>query len=148
MAAIHNAQLEIIPVEGHRGRRVVRVSYDLITSRGDDLVGLEVKETIQVHGLNMHDAPVEPNIEPVTTGEASLSVTEGSSNRSFERAVHRSVLDVEQDWWSTGLGGEVQAIAEWVDHLVADIRLTRNGETIDFATTPVVTGSWGALGSD
>lgn len=146
MASIHNAKLEIVPVEQHPGRRVVRVSYDLIAD--PDLVGTEVSETIRVHGSDLHDAPVDANTKPIVTGTSVFTVAEGTSTRTFEETIHRVSLDVVQDWWSTGLGGETQPIAEWSDHVVAEIELTRNEQPVELATTPIVTGSWGALGRD
>jgi hypothetical protein len=148
MAAIHNPNLKIIPVEGHPGRRILRVGYDLVAAPGDALVGVEVDESIQVHGVDLHDALVPPNSSPIATHHATYTVGEGTRPRVLELAVHRTSLDVEQDWWNTGLGGETQPLAEWIDHLVAEIELNVDGEGIDQATTSVVTGSWGALGTD
>lgn len=145
---IENASLEIVPVENHAGQRAVRVSYDLITGPDDDLVGAEIIETIRIRGRDLHDAPVDANNEPLATGKDAFTVIEGVHTRTFERTVDRVALDVEQDWWSTGLGGETQPIAEWVDHVVAEIELTHFEQLVVQATTPVVTGSWGALGTD
>jgi len=148
MPSIHNIDLEIIPVENHPGRRLLRVSYDLTAEPNDDFVGTEISETIRVHGRDLHDAPVDANSKPLAIGKAVFTVAEGTSSRTFEERVDRVSLDVEQDWWSTGMGGEVQPIAEWADHIVAEIELTHNEHLVDRATTSVVTGSWGALGAD
>ncbi len=148
MAIIHNTHLEIIPVENRAGERLLRVTYDLTSEAGDDLVGATISETIRVRGRDLHDAPVFANSEPFAIWDDTFALSEGTSSRTLEQTVHRFSLDVEQDWWSSGEGGETQAIAEWVDHIVAEIELTHNDELLDQATTPVVTGSWGALGTD
>jgi hypothetical protein len=56
-------------------------------------------------------------------------------------------LDVEEDLWRSTPGGN-QPIAEWLDHLVADISLADGDDVVSEGTSPVVTGSWGPLGSD
>ncbi len=148
MAAIHNPRLEIIPVEGHPGKRVLRVEYDLICADDEVVVGAEIDESVQVHGVDLHDALLPADSRPLITQQASFTAARGTCHRIVEQPVHRSSLDVEQDWWNTGLGGETQPLAEWIDHLVAEIQLSVDGKDLGKATTPVVTGSWGALGAD
>ena len=67
----------------------------------------------------------------------------------FEQVVPRADLDVEQDWWRTGQGGEVEPIGEFVDHIHAVITIRDEvGRLLVQAETPTVTASWGALGDD
>jgi hypothetical protein len=148
MVRIHNQTLAVVPVEGHPGRRTVRVEYDIVANEGDAMIGAEIFERVQVHGVDLHDAPIPANSRPLVTHQESFTVEKGERHRVAETTVHRSALDVEQDWWNTGLGGETQPLAEWSDHLVAEIRLNDGLVDLDQASTPVVTGSWGALGSD
>ena len=149
MPSIRNSRLEIIPVEGHPGRRIVQVTYDVAAGTPEDHPGAELLETVRVHGRRVHETSVGGHEDdPVVVFEAASTVPEQTASRTFEQGVHREALDVERDWWSTGLGGETRPIAEWVDHLVADIELRVDGALVAEATTPVVTGSWGALGDD
>lgn len=148
MASIKNTHLEVLPFDEHVARRVVRVDYDLVAGPDDEVGSVEVREAIRVRGVGLGDAPVGANSIPVAVSESTFTLQEGTSRRTFEQVVRRSELDVEQDWWSSGNGGETQPIAEWVDHLVADIELSIDNTLVDEASTPIVTGSWGALGSD
>ncbi|MFW2380605.1 MAG: hypothetical protein ACN4GZ_02520 [Acidimicrobiales bacterium] len=148
MASIHNQILDVSPVEGHPGQRTVRVEYDIVAHPGDAMVGAEIYERVRVHGVDLRDAPVPANSRPLVIHQESFIVEKGERHRVVETTVHRSSLDVEQDWWNTGQGGETQPLAEWVDHLVAEIQLSDGLVEIDQASTPVVTGSWGALGPD
>ena len=72
----------------------------------------------------------------------------GAFPRRLATDVHRIDLDVEQDWWRTDHGGGIEPIAEFPDHLVADVTLRIGNNAAATAVTPVLTGSWGALGSD
>jgi len=98
-----------------------------------------------VHGIELGDAPVAASVAPFAVSESTFLIQAGTWRRTFEQTVRRSELDVEQDWWSSGNGGETQPIAEWIDHLAADIDLRFAGRLIDQGTTPIVTGSWGRL---
>jgi hypothetical protein len=148
MVSINNPSLEVTVIAGHPGQRTVRVEYDIVASPDDSMVGAEVYERVQVHGIDLHDAPVAANSRPLVTHQESFTVEKGEHHRVVNTTVHRASLDVEQDWWNTGLGGETEPLAEWIDHLVAEIRLSDGLVDIDQASTPVVTGSWGALGTD
>jgi hypothetical protein len=148
MVRIHNPSLEVMAVEGHPGQRTVRIEYDMVAGPDDAMVGGEIYERVQVHGVDLSDAPVAANSRPLVTLQTSFPVERGERHRVVETIVPRSSLDVEQDWWNTGLGGETLPLAEWTDHLVAEIRLSDGLVDLDQTSTPVVTGSWGALGTD
>ncbi len=148
MVSIHNPHLDVVPVEGHPGQRRVRVEYDMVASADDPMVDAEIYERVQVHGVDLSDAPVAANSRPLVTHQRSFPVGEGEHHMVVDVTVNRSALDVEQDWWNTGQGGEIQPLAEWADHLVAEIRLNDGLVDLDQASTPVITGSWGALGAD
>ena len=148
MVTIHNQVLDVHPVDGHPGQRTVRIEYDIVASPDDPMVGAVVYERVQVHGVDLLDAPVPANSRPLVTHQESFTVEAGEHHRVVETIVHRTSLDVEQDWWNTGSGGETQPLAEWMDHIVAEIRLNGGLVDLDQASTPVFTGSWGALGHD
>lgn len=79
--------------------------------------------------------------------EATVRAGVGTHAQVSEAVVDRVDLDVEQDDWRSTPGGDVP-IAEWLDHLIAEIALSDGSSVVASATTPVVTGSWGPLGSD
>ncbi len=143
MPSISNTSLSVVAVDGHPGQRRVRVAYDLEGESAEVLV-----ERVSVHAVDEHDAPTEPRRPPVVVFHRVLAPGAASGRREFEETVRRVDLDVEQDWWSTDESGATVPIAEWVDHLVADISLHEIGDAVVQTSTEVVTGSWGALGSD
>lgn len=148
MADIERPSLEVAKVPQQDGLRRIRVSYNLVPSASDDHTEHTVTEQIVVHGIDREDAPVDPEIEPLLCGSDSYVMADGAVARVFERDLSRYRLDVEQDWWSTAQDGSVRPIAEWADHLVAEIRLTVDDTLVAAATTAVLSGSWGALGRD
>lgn len=148
MAAIQRAELEVLRVEDDSAQRRLRVAYELALPAGDDLEGVEVAEEIVVHGISLADGLSRANSHPITIHHDTFVAARGGTARRFEKLVHRNDLDVEQDWWRAGQGGETEEIAEWIDHLVADIRLEHSGRIVDQVTTAVVSGSWGVLGED
>jgi hypothetical protein len=149
MRTIQEPRLSVEQIPDHSGQRKVRVSYQLVTGGPDDSEFTPlVTERIVVHGIDFHDAPVEPTTTPLLVNESTYAATTGTIERVYEQTLNRDELDVERDWWSTDLDGSVQPIAEWVDHIVAEIHVAVDGRVIDEARTAVVTGSWGALGPD
>lgn len=148
MATIHDLRLTVARVEGHPATRHLRVEYELELGPHDPAIGRDVVERVLVHAVDEHDAAVAPTDRPVVDVRSSFLAQPGRSHRSAEATVHRLALDVEGDWWGTGLGGEAVPIAEWLDHLVGEVRLAIDGEELAASTTPVVTGSWGVLGHD
>lgn len=148
MTAIIQPCLTVETVSGHPGQRRVRVDYDLCVDAGDPLVGHQVLERIVVRAVDEHDAAVLPRKDPVLDVEEGFVGAAGVHHRTMQRTVHRIDLDVEGDWWSASPEGEPEPIAEWLDHIVSDIRLSVDGEMAAEAMTPVLTGSWGALGHD
>lgn len=145
MASIRNPQLRVESLDGDSPRRRVVVTYELEAIPDEPLVGRELVERVTVHSVDEHDAAVRPNPRPVADRTEDV-ICEPLVPRRAEFVVHRTALDVNQDWWSSGPGGEVQPIAEWSDHIAADISLSSSGRIVAQATTPTVTGSWGALG--
>ena len=148
MPSISNTSLTVVAVEGHPGLRRVQVAYDIAGEPAAQTSDRVLIERVAVHAVDEHDAPTEPRRPPVVVFHRILEPGFEPGRREFEETVRRVDLDVEQDWWSTDESGATVPIAEWVDHLVADISLHDVGEAVARTTTDVVTGSWGALGSD
>jgi hypothetical protein len=148
VVTISNPVLTIDEVDGHPGERFLNVAYDLSCSETDPVVGCSLVERIVVQAVDEHDAPVLPRRLPIAEMHATVTVSAGTEHRSVSKVVQRMDLDVEQDWWSSRQGGDPNPIAEWLDHIAADIALLDAGELVAQATTPTVTGSWGALGKD
>lgn len=143
---IARQRLAVEEVPGHPGRRLVRVDYDFAVDPRDSIVGHRADERVVIRGIELGGDPIAAAEEPIATLTASFIVAAGDQTRGVEQLVHRVFLDVEQDWWSTGNGGETIPIAEWADHLVALIQIEVDDAAITEALTPVLTGSWGALG--
>ncbi|MDH4074669.1 MAG: hypothetical protein OEY41_02880 [Acidimicrobiia bacterium] len=148
MPTIHDPVLSVIPVPGSPGLRLLRVEFVVACAPFDPAIGQRVAGRIVVRAVDEHDADVSPRTDPVVEMEDSFVMAEGRHHRRAERAVHRTDLDVAQDWWDTDQGGSTVPIAEWVDHIAAEVRLTYAGHVVAEGTSPVVTGSWGALGRD
>lgn len=148
MVRILDPELHIEAVDGHPGRRRLVVSYRLDVPANDPALGHWLHEEVVVHARDEHDAPVLPSpIEFHLAGDADALVP-GSLERRLEREVVRVDLDVEQDWWDTDQAGGTLPIAEFADHLVAEIEVRARDHVVASAVTPTVTGSWGALGAD
>lgn len=113
----------------------------------EGLTADELVESVTVRAADLGDAPVKPSDLRIELRRAPSPHGRPGHHR-FERQVARVELDVEQDWWRSGLGGEVEPLSEFVDHLVADITVRAVGPIVATAETSVVSGSWGALGSD
>jgi hypothetical protein len=148
MPTITNQLLTVEPVDGHPGLRTVRVSFDVTCDEAEAASGRALVALIVVHAVDEHDAPVGPARDPVVEAHQMLPAQAGTTHQNLEVLVPRPALDVEQDWWSTDLGGGPEPIAEWVDHIGARIELHELGDAVAQAQTPTVTGSWGALGND
>ena len=148
MATIANPSLSVVTVAGHPGQRRLRVVYDVGCDPADPAAGHPVAEHIAIHAVDEHDAAVRPRPTAILEIDGTFVVAAGTHQRSVEHVVNRVDLDVEQDWWAADQGGEPVPIAEWLDHVAADIRLEFGGGAIAVVTTPTVTGSWGALGHD
>jgi hypothetical protein len=148
MVAIRDAELRVEPVDGNPGERRLVVTYDLDIPPGDPAIGATLGEDITVTARDERDAPVFPSELEVRLRGELAAASAGSHSRRLATDVHRVDLDVVQDWWRITAGGAFEAIAEFQDHLVAEVRLTLGDETVGTATTPTITGSWGALGTD
>lgn len=149
MVTISTPSLMIAPDPGGRpGRRLLRLAYDLTLDPGEAAGPQTFEERVVVHAVDEHDAAVPPTGQPVLRCTATFEPASTEVHRSVDRPVERADLDVEQDWWATSNEGEPIPIAEWLDHLVGEISLWRDGEQVASASTAVVTGSWGALGHD
>ena len=144
MTRILNQRLEIDELPADAGRCLVRVAYEVEVAAGDPAAERAVDERIVLRAVDEHDAAVRPTPEPVVETNDTFTAAVGRTMRRVERPVRRIDLDVEQDWWSSGSGGETIPIAEWPDHLAADITLAIDDRSIAHVTTPTVTGSWGA----
>lgn len=145
MADIRDPVLTIGPVEGDDRYRLAVVTYTLALEPGGRLVDRPVDERVSLHAVDEHDAAVRPDSRPFAERLHAYPGRPGSTERRVEIVVAREALDVQQDWWSSGPGGETQPIAEWPDHIAADIVLSRDSRVIAAVTTPTVTGSWGLL---
>ena len=146
MVEIRDPEIQVDPVPGHPGQCLLRGSYDLACQPGDAADGQTLVERWTLRAVDEHDAPVIPTGRPITEVETSIRPAAGTEHRVVEHVVRRVDLDVQQDWWASGPGGETEPIAEWPDHVAADIELLVSDEVIATATTPTITGSWGALG--
>ncbi len=145
MVSIRNATFDVYLVPEHPGRRLLVVEFDL--DMGPDEDQGELMEAVVVHAVDLGDAPVAPH-DPLIELLRRPSVDGPPTRRRFERQVARVALDVEQDWWRSGQGGEVEPLSEFVDHLAAEITIREVGPVVATARTPLVSGSWGALGAD
>lgn len=148
MPTIQDPKLFIEPVPGHPGRRRIVVSYDLVVPAQDVVWGETVTETAWIHGRDLHDAPAAATTRTITELRSEVAAPEGRLHRELDSEVNRVALDVQQDWWRTDTGGGVEPIAEFPDHLQGEIELRVGNAVVAKATTPILTGSWGALGSD
>lgn len=148
MTTILDPELHVEMVEGHPGRRRLVVIYLLDVPEGDAVVGRVIHEQATVRAHDQHDAPVRPlAIEFRLEGDTTIEQA-GVHRRRLVSEVHRFRLDVEQDWWDTDQAGGTEPIAEFADHLAATVAVHLDDRTVATADTPIVTGSWGALGSD
>ena len=146
MVTITNTSLEVGVVDGHPGLRRVSVAYDL--EYGPDDNGVALVERAAVHAVDEHDAPTAPRGTPVVVFHGVVAPGLTVQHRTHEANVRRVDLDVEQDWWTNDDSGEVIPIAEWADHLIADVSLHPLGDAVATAASQVLTGSWGPLGTD
>lgn len=149
MTEILEPRLAIERVPGEPGERLLVVTYDIAVNADDPLIGAIVSESIVVRAHDLHDAPVAPDrLDVRFFGQVPIEGP-GRISRRLDRQVHRVLLDVEQDWWRTGQAGEIQPISEFEDHLIAEVHVADpEGRPVASARTPMVTGSWGALGHD
>ena len=149
MRIIQRPQFEIAELDGDPSRRRLQVSYDLVTAGpGEPGSTTEVTERVVVHAVDRPGGVLPPTSEPLLEEETTFAAVAGTVHRAIEATVNRDQLDVEPDWWRTDLDGALQGIAEWADHIVAEIRISINGQVIDEATTSEISGSWGILGAD
>ena len=147
MATIREPLLAVGKVTGHPSRRSVTVTYALDLDTDDHLLGHDIIERVVVHAIDEHDAAVRPDRRPVAERTATFEGRAGAQRRTADFIVEQTALDVQQDWWSSGPGGEIRPIAEWPDHIIADISLSTSGRVVAQVQTPTVTGSWGPLAS-
>ncbi|MDH3499104.1 MAG: hypothetical protein OEM97_03195 [Acidimicrobiia bacterium] len=148
MVTIVDPQLQVEAVPDHPGNRRLIVSYTIAVPAGDPAIGDWVLEEATVHARDCHDAPVPPTDLSVKMEGRTHVDQAGPIPRRIATDVHRVDLDVEQDWWRTDHAGGVEPIAEFVDHLVAEVALRLDADVLATAETPMITGSWGALGRD
>ena len=146
MVTIQNPTLAVEEVPDHPGRRLLVVEFDLDVPP-DGVAEEDLVEAVTVRATDLGDAPVKPSDLRIELRRAPGPHGRPGHHR-FERQVARVELDVEQDWWRAGPGGEVEPLSEFADHLVADITVRTVGPVVATAESPVVTGSWGALGAD
>jgi hypothetical protein len=147
MVTIVDPQLRVETLDGHPGERRLVVSYSLHVPPFDPDLGATLLEDVVVTASDEHDAPVSPKpLEVHLRGE--VVAQPGATPRLLTTDVHRADLDVEQDWWRVNEGGGFDPIAEFVDHLVARVTLRVGDLVVATATSPPITGSWGALGDD
>ncbi len=148
MVELRDPELTVETVDEHPGQRRVRVRYALVCEPGDRIVDREIGERISVHAIDEHDAAVRPTREPIVESTDVFTAGEGTTPRDIDWVCRRVDLDVQQDWWSSSPGGDPIPIAEWRDHIVADVTLSMSGRVVAQVRTPVVTGSWGAIGHE
>lgn len=147
MVTIVDPQLHVDAVAGHPGERRIVVTYSIHVPPFDPALGAILTEEAVVSAVDQHDAPVAPNELDVHLRD-EVEGRPGVTERRLTTEVRRADLDVERDWWRINDGGGFEPIAEFVDHLVADVTLRLHDEVVATASTPPATGSWGALGDD
>lgn len=148
MVRIVEPSLRVERIDGRPGERRLVVEYDLVVDDDEPIVGWSLRDRAVVVARDEHDAPVPPSATEIVVEGGSTVAVPGATSRRLESEVHRVALDVEQDWWDTDDAGGTTPIAEFEDHLVAHVVLMLDDEEIATAWTPVVSGSWGALGAD
>lgn len=148
MVTIVDPELVVESIAGRPGERRLKVAYRLEIESGEPVVGRVIHDDVVVTEHDEHDAPVFPSHVEFRFGGDVLVEEAGTIERRLERDVHRVDLDVEQDWWETDQAGATTPIAEFTDHLIATLTVSAEGREIATATSPVVSGSWGALGAD
>jgi hypothetical protein len=147
MVTITSAELHVEPVTGVAGDRRLVVAYTIRVPEGDPMIGTSLVEEAVVHARDVGGTPVAPT-ELEVRMEGAFAVEAGEHGRALTTDVHRVDLDVERDWWRTDHAGGIEPIAEFVDHIVADVWLRSGDAVVATTTTPTLTGSWGALGDD
>ena len=148
MVTFTHSELRAEPVEGVEGDRRLVVAYTVKVPTGDPMIGAELDVSALVHARNMGGSGVTPSQLEVRMDSVLAVESAGEFERELTTDVHRVDLDVGQDWWRTDNAGGVEPIAEVLDHIVADLWLRRGDAVVATTTTPTLTGSWGALGSD
>jgi hypothetical protein len=148
MVKIVGPELHVERIEGRPGGRRLVVTYRLEIAPGEPVVRGVIHDEAVVRAHDEHDAPVLPSHVEFRFDGQVLIERAGTIERRLEREVHRVELDVEQDWWDTDQAGGTKPIAEFADHLVATLTLSVEGREVATARSPVVSGSWGALGTD
>lgn len=148
MSAIVDPHLEAETIEGKPGRRRLVVTYGLELDEGDIDPGADVLEQATIRSCDLHDSPTPPEPLEVRIERRDLEHQAGMHRRELSCEIKRVDLDVQRDWWRTDHGGGIEAIAELPDHLVAEVSVRIGDRLVAEATTPVTTGSWGALGED
>jgi len=147
MVCIANAHLSVEPVPAHAHHRLLTVSYDVTIDPTDPEAAHPAHERVVVRSVDLHDAPVPPAPLEVELADGVVHLGAGFHRRRHATSVARVDLDVGRDWWDTGLSGETVPLSEFPDHLVALVELSIDGAVHASATSEVVTGSWGPLGS-
>ena len=148
MTRILDPELRVEPVEGQPGQRRLVVTYRLDVPQGDAALAIDVHEEAVVAARDEGDAPIRPLPIEFRLEDDAIIERPGVHPRRLVGEVHRFQLDVEQDWWDTDQAGGTEPIAEFADHLAATIEVRSGEHVLATATTPTVTGSWGALGQD
>lgn len=148
MATILHPSLESDHVADHPGRRRLIVRYDLALDPDDPALGHQLTERVTVRAVDEGGAFTAPQSEALLATETTFVGVSGVQRRVVEAVLWRTDLDVQQDWWRAGPDGAIEALAEWVDHLGAEIVVSLSSEAVATASTPALTGSWGALGRD
>lgn len=148
MATLFEPSLTIESIEGDPRRRRATVRFELGLGPDDDLVGQEIEELVRLHAVDEHDAVARPDMRPIAERRTTSPGSPGRHARTVEFVVDRADLDVQEDWWSSGPGGETRPIAEWPDHVAADVTISVGGQIVISITSPTVTGSWGVLAHD
>ncbi len=148
MVSIVNPQLFVEGIDDAPLLRTLRVVFDLVIEREDLRVGSEVTERVTVRERDLHDATFGPDSLSVTSTERYEIARPGTTHRAVAAIVERGKLDVQEDWWRSDHSGGMEPIAEFQDHLQAEIAISIGDQLVAEATTPIATGSWGVLGRD
>lgn len=137
MATVSNVSLKI-QKGGAGSRRRVTVSYRLCFSHCEVLAGSTFIETVDLRG----DDPIFDD-QLIRLRNTCVKASKKCIDRKFTTSVSRSRLDEDGDTVFFGI-----PIFADRDEIYARVRLTPFSPSGDTSNSNIVTGQWGAAGSD
>jgi hypothetical protein len=118
------------------------VNYKVCFTQCEILAGSTFRETVVLRG----DDPIwDDNL--ITLQSSCVKASKGCVDRTVSRNVSRSTLDEDGDTIITIFGVTIAKIADR-DELYAHVTLTPFSPSGSSGNSNIVTGQWGAAGSD